>query len=66
MGVWGLPLRSRRIKKKSNEMNAFPLRLEFINLFFTLLQGSQNPQNYKFAPQIPEIITSAAHLPENI
>ena len=46
-------------------MKAFPLRLEFINLFFTL-QGSQNPPDYKFAPQIPEIITSAAQLPENI
>ena len=29
------------------------------------MQGFQNPQNYKFAPQIPEIITSAAQLPEN-
>ena len=64
-GVWGLPLRSLRIKKW-NEMKAFPLRYEFINLFFTFLQCSQNPQNYKFAPQIPEIITSAAQLPENI
>ena len=26
------------------------------------MQGSQNPQNYKFAPQITEIITSAAQL----
>ena len=41
-------------------MKAFPLRKEFINLIFTFLRGSQNLQNYKFASQIPEIITSAA------
>ena len=43
-------------------MKAFPLRWDF---FFTLLQGSLNPQNYELAPQIPEIITSAPQLPEN-
>ena len=56
----GLPLRSRIIKK-SNETKVRVHKF----IFYFFLQGSHNPQNYKFAPQIPEIITSAAQLPEN-
>ena len=35
-------------------MEAFPLRWEFLDLFFTFWQGSLSPQNYKLSPQIPE------------
>ena len=47
-------------------MEAFPLRLDFQNLFFTFLQGSLNPQNFELNPQILKIITSALQLPEAI
>ena len=46
--------------------DGFSFKVRVHELIFTFLQGSQNPKKYKFAPQIPEIITSAAQLHENI
>ena len=46
-------------------MKAFPLRWNFLNLFFTFLQGSLSPQIYELDPQFPKIITSAPQLPKN-
>ena len=33
-------------------MEAFPLRWDFLDLFFTFWQGSLNPQNYDLASQL--------------
>ena len=46
-GVWGVsPQKQKKIKKKSNKIEAFPL-------YFYFWQGSLNPQNYELAPQLP-------------
>ena len=40
-------------KPKSNKMEAFPLRWNLLDSYFTFWQGSLNPTNYELAPQIP-------------
>ena len=42
-------------------MKVFPLRSDF----FSILQGSLNPQNISLLPKSLKIITSAPQLPEN-
>ena len=64
-GYGGFPSEAEELKKiKWNEGFSFKVRVH--KFIFYFLQGSQNSQNYKFAPQIPDIITSTAQLPENI
>ena len=47
----GQPPEAKASFKKQN--GGFSLQVNFFNLCFTFWQGSLNPQNYEFAPQIP-------------
>ena len=52
-GSEGQPPKPNNIFFKSNEMEAFSLRCDFLNLFLTFVQDTLNPQNYELAPQFP-------------